>query len=82
MSLDGRAFLLGDPAIPLCAGTRLLDVRIGLGVRESVAVDIEVDRVIQATLPNGESATRIGCRIVAERERLEKIIRLFIIDMQ
>jgi len=31
---------------------------------------------------NGKRGTRIGCRIVTEREKLEKIIRLFIIDLQ
>jgi c-di-GMP-binding flagellar brake protein YcgR len=82
MSLDGKAFLLGDPGIPVCAGTRLRGARILDGGREPLAVDIEVDQVIQAAPHNGKRATRIGCRIVAEREQMEKIIRLFIIDLQ
>jgi c-di-GMP-binding flagellar brake protein YcgR len=82
MSLDGKAFLLGDPGIPLCAGTRLQGVRIRHGEREPLVVDIEVDQVIQAVPLNGKRATRIGCRIVADREQMEKIVRLFIIDLQ
>lgn len=82
MSLDGKAFLLGDPGIPVCAGTRLQRARIRHGVREPLVVDIEVDQVIQAAPHNGKRATRIACRIVADREQMEKIIRLFIIDLQ
>jgi c-di-GMP-binding flagellar brake protein YcgR len=82
MSLDGKAFLLGDPGIPVCAGTRLQAARIRHGEREPLVVDIEVDQVMHAAPHNGKRATRIGCRIVAEREQMEKIIRLFIIDLQ
>jgi c-di-GMP-binding flagellar brake protein YcgR len=82
MSLDGKAFLLGDPGIPVCAGTRLHKARIRDVGREPLLVDIDVDNVRQAVLHNGQRATRIGCRIVAEREKMEKIIRLFIIDLQ
>jgi hypothetical protein len=31
---------------------------------------------------NGNPATRIGCRILAPRETMEQIIRLFVIDLQ
>jgi len=30
---------------------------------------------------NGKRATRMGCRILAPRETMERIIRLFIIDL-
>lgn len=82
MSLDGKAYLLADLGIPVCEGTRLEKVRIRDIGREPLLVDIEVDQVKQAVLHNGTRATRIGCRIVAGREQLEKIIRLFIIDLQ
>jgi len=82
MSLDGKAFLLGAPAIPLCAGTTLKDARIQDGVARPVVVDLEIDQVIQAVLPNGKRATRIGCRVLADRERMEKLTRLFVIEMQ
>lgn len=81
VGLDGKAFIVGDPAIPLCDGTRLQGARIRHGEGEPMAVDLEVDKVVQALLPDGKRATRIGCRIVAERDQLEKIIRLFIIDL-
>jgi c-di-GMP-binding flagellar brake protein YcgR len=81
MSLDGKAFLVGDPGIPVCAGTRLQGARIRHEEREPLVVDIEVDQVLHA-VHNGKRATRIGCRIVAEREKMEKIARLFVIDLQ
>lgn len=82
MGLDGKAYLLGDPAIPVCDGTRLQGVRISDGEREFLSVDIEVDQVRQAVLTDGKRATRIGCRIVADRAQLEKIVRLFIVDLE
>jgi hypothetical protein len=82
MSLDGKAFLVGEAGIPLCAGTRLEGARIRHVEREPLKVDILVDQVNQAVMHNGQRATRIGCRIVASREQMEKIIRLFIIDLQ
>jgi len=81
MSLDGKAFLVADDAVPVCAGTRLQNVRISDGGRP-LTVDILVDQVGLAAVQNGKRGTRIGCRIVTEREKLEKIIRLFIIDLQ
>ncbi|HEV3010817.1 MAG TPA: flagellar regulator YcgR PilZN domain-containing protein [Burkholderiales bacterium] len=82
MSLDGKAYLLADLGVPVCAGTRLQKARIRDIGREPLVVDIEVDKVNQAVLHNGKRATRIGCRILASREQLDKIIRLFIIDLQ
>ena len=81
MSLDGKAFLVADDAVPLCAGTRLENVRVSDGGRP-LMVDVLVDQVGQGALQNGKRGTRIGCRIVTDREKLEKIIRLFIIDLQ
>jgi c-di-GMP-binding flagellar brake protein YcgR len=82
MSLDGHAFLLGAPAIPLCAGTRLQGAKILDNLREPVIVDIEVDQVIQAVLPDGRRATRIGGRVLADRQQMERLTRLFVIDLQ
>ncbi len=83
VGLDGRAFILGDPAIPVCEGTRLKSARLRPSERESpLMVDLHVDKVVQAMLPDGKRATRIGCRIMTGREELEKIIRLFIVDLQ
>jgi len=81
MSLDGKAFLLGDPGIPVCAGTRLQNARIRDVGREPLVVDVQVDQV-NHVMHNGKRATRLGCRILADREQMEKIIRLFIIDLQ
>lgn len=81
VGLDGKAFIESDPAVPVCDGTSLKDARVRDGDREPMLVDIEVDKVVQALLPDGKRATRIGCRIVADREKMEKIIRLFIVDL-
>lgn len=82
VALDGKAFIIGDSGIPICDGTKLKDARLQASERESLTVDLEVDRVVQAVLPDGKRATRIGCRIMTGREELEKIIRLFIVDLQ
>lgn len=82
VSLDGMGFLLGEDAIPLCAGTRLEGARVRHPQRESLVVDIEVRHVTRVTLPDGKRATRIGCRILAAPSDLEELIRLFIIDLQ
>jgi hypothetical protein len=82
MSLDGRAFLLADPALPVCSGTRLEGVRIRPRDREPLVVDVDVSHVIPAVLPNGERATRIGCRIVADDRSMEQLVRLFVVDFE
>lgn len=81
-SLDGRAFLLGDPAIPVCAGTRVQGARISADGREPIVVDLEIDNVMQAVMTGGKRATRIGCRIAAERDKLDKLAGFFIVDLQ
>jgi hypothetical protein len=82
MSLDGRAFLLADPGLPVCAGTRLTGVRIRPRGREPLTVDIDVGHVIPSVLPNGERATRVGCRILADDEAMKQLVSLFIIDFE
>jgi hypothetical protein len=80
MSLDGRALLLADPALPVCAGTRIEGVRILPRGGAPLEVDIEVGHVIPTMLPNGERATRIGCRIVAQDRTMEQLVRVFVVD--
>ncbi|HET7198269.1 MAG TPA: flagellar regulator YcgR PilZN domain-containing protein [Burkholderiales bacterium] len=82
MSLDGRAFLLADPALPVCAGTRLEGVRIRPRGREALSVAIEVSHVIPTVLPNGERATRIGCRIVADDRAMEQLVGRFVVGFE
>jgi c-di-GMP-binding flagellar brake protein YcgR len=82
VGLDGKAFIVGDPAIPVCDGTQLKGARVRHDERETLTVDLEVDKVVQALQPDGKRATRIGCRIVTDREQLERIIRLFIVDLE
>lgn len=80
MSLDGHAFLLGDPALPICAGTWIRGARITPSGDEPVRADIELKYVMPTILPDGERATRIGCRIVAGNDVMEKLVGRFIID--
>ena len=81
MSLDGRAFLLGEPGMPVCAGTSVRGARITPSGAAPVPVDIDVKYVIQTSLPDGERATRIGCNISGSDESMEQIIRRFIINL-
>lgn len=82
VSMDGMGFMLGEDAMPLCAGTRLEGARIRHPQGEPLVVDIEVRHVTRVTLPDGKRATRIGCRILTTPSDLEELIRLFIIDLQ
>ena len=82
VGLDGAAYMLCEPGMPVCDGTRLEGVRIRTAGTEPLVVDVDVTKVDHAKLPDGRRATRIGCRIAAERDRIEKLIRLFIIDLQ
>lgn len=82
VSLDGIGTLVTDGTIPLCAGTLLERARIRHPQREPLYVDLEVRYVSRVTLPNGERASRIGCKIVSSPKDLEELIRLFIIDLQ
>jgi hypothetical protein len=82
MSLDGRAFLLADPGLPVCAGTRLEGVRIKPRGREPLSVAVSVSHVIPTLLPNGERATRVGCRILADDPAMEQLVRLFVVDFE
>lgn len=82
VSLDGIGTLVSDPAIPLCAGTRLEGARIRHPQHTPIEVDLEVRNVTRITLPNGERASRVGCKIVSSAADLEELIRLFIIDLQ
>ncbi|HZM36176.1 MAG TPA: flagellar regulator YcgR PilZN domain-containing protein [Burkholderiales bacterium] len=81
VSQDGICMLMSDPTIPLCAGTRLQRARIRHPRVEPFEVDFEVRNVSRVALPNGERASRIGCKVVGSRETLEQLIRLFIIDL-
>lgn len=81
MGLDGSAYIVCDPAIPVCDGTRLSHVRIRHGAGESLTVDVDIRKVSQ-TLVDRRPATRLGCTILADRARLESIVRLFIIDLK
>ena len=82
VSLDGIGTLVSDPTIPLCAGTRLERARIRHPLRDPIEVDLEVRYVTRVTLPSGERASRIGCKIVSSPQDLEELIRFFIIDLQ
>lgn len=81
VSHDGIGTLISDPTIPLCPGTRLERARIRHPQHQPIEVDLEVRYVKQVRLPNGERASRIGCKIVSSPLELEQVIRLFIIDL-
>ena len=82
MSLDGHAFLLGDAALPVCAGTWVHEARITPQGATPVAAEVEIKYVIPTVLPDGERATRIGCRIVAADAVMETLVGRFIIDLR
>ena len=82
VGLDGSAFILCDPAIPVCDGTRLTGAQVrNAHSPETLTVDLEIGKVVQ-TVQDGRAASRLSCRILTEREQLEKMIRLVIVDLQ
>ena len=38
--------------------------------------------LVERLLPNGERATRVGCRILADDTAMEQLVRLFIVDFE
>ena len=81
VSLDGICALIAGPAIPLRAGARLESARIRHAQAEPFLVDLEVRQITRIALPDGRPASRVGCKLLASREVLEDLIRLFIIDL-
>ena len=81
VGLDGKAYIEGDVGIPVCDGTTLKGARLRPENAEALTVDLDVKNVVQSVLPNGQRGTRIGCSLVADRAKLEEIIRLFIVDL-
>jgi c-di-GMP-binding flagellar brake protein YcgR len=81
VSLDGMCELVTDPTIPLSAGKRLEGARVRHAQADPFLVDLEVRHATRITLPDGRPASRVGCKLFATREVLEKLIRLFIIDL-
>jgi c-di-GMP-binding flagellar brake protein YcgR len=81
VSLDGICALITDPAIPLREGSRLESARIRHAQAESFLVGLEVRNTTRITLPDGRSASRVGCKVLGSREVLEDLVRLFVIDL-
>lgn len=81
ISLDGMGTLLCEGSVRFAAGMRLERVRILHPQHAVVLVGLEVRHVTRVSLANGKLATKIGCRIVSARSDLEKLIRLFVIDL-
>ena len=81
VSLDGVCALITDPKIPLYEGTRLESAQIRHSQADAFQVDLEVRHTTRTTLPNGKRVTRASCKVLAPREVLEDLIRLFVIDL-
>lgn len=81
VGLDGTCVLAADPSIPLREGTRLEGARIRHAQTGPYLVDLEVRGSTRTVLADGRPASRIRCKLLASREVLENLIRLFIIDL-
>jgi c-di-GMP-binding flagellar brake protein YcgR len=82
VSIDGICELVTAPMFPSCEGTRLESARIRHAQAESsFLVDLEVRRADRTTLPDGQLVSRVSCKVLASREVLEDLIRLFIVDL-
>jgi c-di-GMP-binding flagellar brake protein YcgR len=81
VSIDGICELVTAPMFPSCEGTRLESARIRHAQAEPLLVDLEVRGANRVTLPDGQAVSRVSCKLLASREVVEELIRLFIIDL-
>lgn len=82
VSLSGLGVMVYDPSIRLSPGTVLTGCRIDLPDGSVVSVDMEVMHAIDVVLQDGSRACRAGCRFVGDPQRVDKLLRYFVLDLE
>lgn len=82
IGLSGVGVMVYDPAITLRPGTVLRGCRIDLPEGGVAAVDIEVMHAASFKRPDGSSASRAGCRFIGEPEKLDRLLKVFVLDLE
>jgi c-di-GMP-binding flagellar brake protein YcgR len=82
VSLSGLGVMVYDPSIRLSPGTVLSRCCVDLPDGSVVSVDIEVMHAIDVVLQDGSHACRAGCRFVGDTQRVDKLLRFFVLDLE
>ncbi len=82
IGLSGVGFMVYDPAIKLQPGTVLSRCRIELSDGSVACVDIQVMNSVRLVLPDGSLASRAGCRFIGEPDKIDKLLKVFILDLE
>lgn len=82
IGLSGVGFMVYDLAIRLQAGTVLNGCRIDLPDGSVACVDIEIMNSVRLVLPDGRLASRAGCRFIGDPDKIDKLLKVFILDLE
>jgi len=81
VSLSGLGAMIYDPTIRLQPGTVLTGCRISLPDGSVASVDIEVMHSTRVVMLDGSSACRAGCRIIGDPDKIDKLLKVFVVDL-
>lgn len=81
VSLSGLGVMVYDPEITLPPGTVLAGCRIDLPDGSVAAVDMEVMHSTRVVQIDGSSACRAGCRLIGDPEKIDRLLKVFVIDL-
>jgi c-di-GMP-binding flagellar brake protein YcgR len=82
ISVGGLGAMVYDASIPLEPGTVLKGCRISHPNGAVIEVDIEVRHCANLVRPDGEFARRAGCSFIGPPAEIEKLIRVFVLDLE
>jgi c-di-GMP-binding flagellar brake protein YcgR len=82
VSLSGVGVMVYDPAIKLQPGTVLAGCRIDLPDGSVTSVDMQVMLSTGVVLLDGSAVCRAGCRFIGDPDRIDKVLKVFIIDLE
>jgi c-di-GMP-binding flagellar brake protein YcgR len=80
IGVSGYGAILTGPDVQLNHGDVVRDVRIDLSRRKQVVADIEI-RSCTAVMVKNAAMRRFGCSFLGADEKLESLMRAFIIDL-
>lgn len=82
VGLSKMGVMVYDPAIKLRPGTILKGCRIDLPDGGVATIDIQVVHATNFVLLDGRPACRAGCRFIGDPEKIDKLLRIFVLDLE
>lgn len=82
IGLSGLGFMVYDPTINLQPGTVLTGCRVDLPDGSVACVDIQVMNSVRLGLRDGRSACRAGCRFIGDADKIDKLLKVFVLDLE